>query len=100
MHFCTTVPPCISMKEGHFLAAFGPTAENLREITTTIDFNVPKGYEELIACAINRSAAIVMPAQPFLDWLHQADPRVPSRDLRTTDIFAPQLQASPAALYD
>jgi hypothetical protein len=24
--------------------------------------------------AINRSAVIVMPAQPFLDWLHQADP--------------------------
>jgi hypothetical protein len=23
---------------------------------------------------INRSAVIVMPAQPFLDWLHQADP--------------------------
>ena len=23
---------------------------------------------------INRSAIIVMPAQPFLDWLHQADP--------------------------
>jgi hypothetical protein len=24
--------------------------------------------------AINRSAIIVMPAQPFLDWLHRADP--------------------------
>jgi hypothetical protein len=24
--------------------------------------------------AINRSAVIVMPAQPFLDWLHRADP--------------------------
>jgi hypothetical protein len=24
-------------------------------------------------CAINRSAVIVMPAQPFLDWLHRAD---------------------------
>jgi hypothetical protein len=23
---------------------------------------------------VNRSAVIVMPAQPFLDWLHQADP--------------------------
>jgi hypothetical protein len=23
---------------------------------------------------INRSAVIVMPAQPLLDWLHQADP--------------------------
>jgi hypothetical protein len=24
--------------------------------------------------AINRSAVIVLPAQPFLDWLHRADP--------------------------
>jgi hypothetical protein len=24
--------------------------------------------------AINRSAVIVTPAQPFLDWLHRADP--------------------------
>lgn len=24
--------------------------------------------------AINRSALVVIPAQPFLDWLHQADP--------------------------
>ena len=23
---------------------------------------------------INRSAVVVIPAQPFLDWLHQADP--------------------------
>jgi hypothetical protein len=23
---------------------------------------------------INRSAIVVMPAQPFLDWLHQVDP--------------------------
>lgn len=28
---------------------FGPTAKNLREIPTNIYFNVPKGYEELIA---------------------------------------------------
>jgi len=28
---------------------FGPTAENLREIATTVYFNVPKGYEELVA---------------------------------------------------
>lgn len=34
---------------------------------------------------INRSAIIVMPAQPFLDWLHQADPssaRLTLADLR------------------
>jgi hypothetical protein len=36
--------------------------------------------------AINRSAVLVLPAQPFLDWLQQVE-RVPSRELRTNDIF-------------
>ena len=34
--------------------------------------------------AINRSAVIVMPSQPFLDWLHRADPT--SAELRLEDL--------------
>ena len=33
---------------------------------------------------INRSAIIVMPAQPFLDWLHRVDPT--SADLTLADL--------------
>jgi len=33
---------------------------------------------------INRSAIIIMPAQPFLDWLHQVDPT--SAHLTLTDL--------------
>jgi hypothetical protein len=33
---------------------------------------------------INRSAVIVMPAQPFLDWLHRADPT--SAELKLEDL--------------
>ena len=33
---------------------------------------------------LNRSAVIVTPKQPFLDWLHSIDPS--SRDLKMTDL--------------
>jgi hypothetical protein len=33
---------------------------------------------------VNRSALIVVPAQPFLDWLHQVDPT--SSDLTLVDL--------------
>jgi hypothetical protein len=33
---------------------------------------------------INRSAVIVMPAQPFLDWLHRVDPT--SAELKLEDL--------------
>jgi hypothetical protein len=36
--------------------------------------------------AINRSAVVVIPAQPFLDWLHQADPT--SAHLSLNDLTA------------
>ncbi len=34
--------------------------------------------------AINRTAIVVKPAQPFLDWLHRADPT--SKDLSLDDL--------------
>jgi hypothetical protein len=46
----------------------------------------PEPIETPPMYAINRSAVLVLPAQPFLNWLHQAE-RLPCRDLRTNDIF-------------
>ena len=36
------------------------------------------------SCVLNRCAVVVRPAQPFIDWLHKADPT--SSDLALADL--------------
>jgi hypothetical protein len=42
---------------------------------------------------VNRSAVVVAPKQPFLDWLHRIDPT--SRDLTLADLGEPNVYLLP-----